>query len=207
MGGAPARVGTAPTSSSPNPSAGRLLGEQVLVHGLVAKPELNNRTGMATGWDSERGRYSVRLQDGSLLSFKPANLRQLDTAQETQPGTQSVQGTAPSSSSPDPSAGGLVGEQVLLHGQVAKPELYNRRGTAGWDSAQYSIHTGELLAVAPVAPVAIGFREGQAVEVIVGGEWRPGRIYDENEAEGTYDVALQGGKYVEGVSADRLRSI
>jgi uncharacterized protein YjlB len=79
---------------------------------------------------------------------------------------------------------------------------------AGWDSAQYSIHTGELLAVAPaVAPVAIGYREGQAVEVIVGDEWRQGRIYDGNEAEGTYDVALQGGKYVEGVSADRLRSI
>ena len=60
---------------------------------------------------------------------------------------------------------------------------------AGWDSAQYSIHTGELLAVAPaVAPVAIGFRDGQVVEVIVGGEWRQGRIYDGNEAEGTYDV-------------------
>ncbi len=27
----------------------------------------------------ENGRCSVRLQDGSLLSFKPANLRQLDT--------------------------------------------------------------------------------------------------------------------------------
>ena len=142
------------------------------------------------------------------MALKPANLRQLDTAQETQPGTQFVQGTAPSSSSLDPSARGLVGKQVLLHGQVAKPELYNRRGTAGWDSAQYSIHTGELLAVAPaVAPVAIGYRKGQAVEVIVGGEWRQGRIYDGNEAEGTYDVALQGGKYVEGVSADRLRSI
>ena len=103
----------------------------------------------------------------------------------------------------------LAGEQVLLHGLFAKPELNQRMGTAaGWDSAQYSIHTGELLAVAPaVAPVAIGFREGQAVEMIVGGEWRQGRIYDGNEAEGTYDVALQGGKYVEGVSADRLRSI
>ena len=46
------------------------------------------------------------------------------------------------------------------------------------------------------------------MEVIVGGEWRQGRIYDGNEAEGSmYDVALQGGKYMEGVSADRLRSI
>ena len=66
--------------TSPNPSAGGLVGEQVLVHGLVAKPELNSRTGIANAWDSERGRYSVRLQDGSLLSLKPANLKQLDTA-------------------------------------------------------------------------------------------------------------------------------
>ena len=48
----------------------------------------------------------------------------------------------------------LAGEQVLLHGLFAKPELNQRMGTAaGWDSAQYSIHTCELLAVAPaVAP-------------------------------------------------------
>ena len=53
-----------------------LVGKQVLVHGLVAKPELNNRTGTAAGWDSERGRYSVRLQDGSTVALKPANLRE-----------------------------------------------------------------------------------------------------------------------------------
>jgi hypothetical protein len=54
-----------------------LVGKQVLVHGLVAKPELNNRTGTAAGWDSERGRYAVRLQDGSTVALKPANLRKL----------------------------------------------------------------------------------------------------------------------------------
>jgi hypothetical protein len=54
-----------------------LVGNQVLVHGLVAKPELNNRMGTAAGWDSERGRYSVRLQDGSTVALKPANLRKL----------------------------------------------------------------------------------------------------------------------------------
>ena len=54
-----------------------LVGKQVLVHGLVAKPELNDRTGTAAGWDSERGRYSVRLQDGSTVALKPANLRKL----------------------------------------------------------------------------------------------------------------------------------
>ena len=131
-----------------------LVGKQVLVHGLVAKPELNNRTGTAAGWDSEHGRYSVRLQDGSLLSFKPANLRQLDTPQEPQPGTQSVPGTAPSSSSPNPSAGRLVGEQVLVHGLVAKPELNDRTGTAaGWDSerGRYSVRLqdGSTVALKP----------------------------------------------------------
>ena len=54
-----------------------LVGKQVLVHGLVAKPELNDRTGTAAGWDSERGRYAVLLQDGSTVALKPANLRKL----------------------------------------------------------------------------------------------------------------------------------
>ena len=102
----------------------------------------------------ENGRYSVRLQDGSLLSLKPANLQQLDTPQEPQPGTQSVPGTAPSSSSPGPSAGRLVGEQVLVHGLVAKPELNDRTGTAaGWDSerGRYSVRLrdGSTVALKP----------------------------------------------------------
>ena len=66
---------------SADPSAGGLVGERVLVHGLVANPESNNRTGTATGWDSERKRYIVQLHrvDGSMVSLKmkPANLRKL----------------------------------------------------------------------------------------------------------------------------------
>ena len=115
-----------------------LVGKQVLVQGLEAKPELNNRTGTATAWDGERGRYSVRLQDGSLLSFKPANLKEVLGLQEL----------------PDPSAGGLVGEQVLLHGLVAKPELNNRRGIAtAWDSerGRYTVRLqdGTMVAFKP----------------------------------------------------------
>ena len=49
-----------------------LVGKQV--HGLVAKPELNDRTGTATAWNSESGRYAVRLQDGSAVALKAANL-------------------------------------------------------------------------------------------------------------------------------------
>ena len=127
MGGAPARVETAPSSSSPNPSAGRLVGEQVLVHGLVAKPELNNRTGTAAGWDSEHGRYSVRLQDGSLLSFKPANLRQLDTPQEPQPGTQSVPMARVSTDRPCPTR----------HLAIAPPYDWSRTYMAAKDMEEY----------------------------------------------------------------------
>ena len=69
------------TGASADPSAGGLVGERVLVHGLVANPESNNRTGTATGWDSERKRYIVQLHrvDGSMVSLKmkPANLRKL----------------------------------------------------------------------------------------------------------------------------------
>jgi len=51
-----------------------LVGKQVLLHGLVAKPELNDMTGTATGWNSKSGRYAVRLQDGSAVALKAANL-------------------------------------------------------------------------------------------------------------------------------------
>ena len=52
-----------------------LLGRRVVINGLVAKPELNGRTGTAVSFDSGKGRYSVEL-DGTSSSFmiKPCNL-------------------------------------------------------------------------------------------------------------------------------------
>ena len=47
----------------------------MVINGLVAKPELNGRTGTAVSFDSDKGRYSVEL-DGTSSSFKikPCNL-------------------------------------------------------------------------------------------------------------------------------------
>jgi len=52
-----------------------LLGRRVVINGLVAKPELNGRTGTAVSFDDDKGRYSVELDDtSSSLMIKPCNL-------------------------------------------------------------------------------------------------------------------------------------
>jgi hypothetical protein len=53
-----------------------LLGRRVVVNGLVAKPELNGRTGKAMTFDYDKGRYYVELDDTSSLPvmIKPYNL-------------------------------------------------------------------------------------------------------------------------------------
>jgi tetratricopeptide (TPR) repeat protein len=52
-----------------------LLGRRVVINGLVAKPELNGRTGTALTFDEGKGRYSVEL-DKTCISFliKSCNL-------------------------------------------------------------------------------------------------------------------------------------
>jgi ankyrin repeat protein len=52
-----------------------LLRRRVLTHGLVAKPELNGRTGTAVSFDDDTGRYSVELDEtSSSFMIKPCNL-------------------------------------------------------------------------------------------------------------------------------------
>jgi len=52
-----------------------LVGRSVAIQGLVAKPELNGRTGSAVSFDYDKGRYSVELDDdGSSFMIKPCNL-------------------------------------------------------------------------------------------------------------------------------------
>jgi hypothetical protein len=51
-----------------------LLGRRVVINGLVAKPELNGRTGTAVSFDDDKGRYSVELDDTSSFMIKPCNL-------------------------------------------------------------------------------------------------------------------------------------
>jgi ankyrin repeat protein len=52
-----------------------LLGRRVVINGLVAKPELNGRTGTAVSFDDGKGRYSVELDStSSSFKIKPCNL-------------------------------------------------------------------------------------------------------------------------------------
>ena len=60
----------------------RFVGKFVTIHGLVGRPELNTRRGLATGFNEEKGRYQVSLEavpvpglefDCALL-IKPDNL-------------------------------------------------------------------------------------------------------------------------------------
>ena len=51
-----------------------LLGRCVIINGLVAKPELNGRTGTAVSFDDDTARYSVELDETSTLMIKPCNL-------------------------------------------------------------------------------------------------------------------------------------
>ncbi len=52
-----------------------LLGRRVVINGLVAKPEHNERTGTAVSFDDNKGRYSIELDDTSAsLLIKPCNL-------------------------------------------------------------------------------------------------------------------------------------
>ncbi len=45
----------------------------MVTNGLVAKAELNGRTGTAVSFDDDEGRYFVQLDD-TLFSIKPCNL-------------------------------------------------------------------------------------------------------------------------------------
>jgi hypothetical protein len=51
------------------------VGDLALVHGIVARPELNGQLGLVLSFDAERGRFAVRLMDGtSSLALKPGAL-------------------------------------------------------------------------------------------------------------------------------------
>lgn len=53
----------------------QLIGQQVMLMGLAAKPELNHKIGTVRRWIAESGRYSVELDDGSAYSLKRINLQ------------------------------------------------------------------------------------------------------------------------------------
>ena len=58
----------------PTPTAAPLIGKRVLIKGLAARPDLNGTHGAALTYSDERGRYGVRLADGTDVALKPASL-------------------------------------------------------------------------------------------------------------------------------------
>lgn len=58
----------------PTPTTAPLTGKRVLIKGLAARPELNGTHGSALTYSDARGRYGVRLADGTDVALKPANL-------------------------------------------------------------------------------------------------------------------------------------
>ena len=51
-----------------------LVGERVIIRGLLGQTELNGKTGDAEGFNAESGRYRVRLESGTVVMIKPEKL-------------------------------------------------------------------------------------------------------------------------------------
>lgn len=67
--------GTSASSSSGADLQGQLEpGTRVRVQGLVSKPEHNSQHGQVRSYDARRARYAVRLDNGTVMSIKLANL-------------------------------------------------------------------------------------------------------------------------------------
>ena len=53
-------------------------GSAVVAMGLISAPELNGQKGVVEGWNEEKGRYAVRLEDKrrkKLANLRPENCR------------------------------------------------------------------------------------------------------------------------------------
>ena len=55
------------------------VGTPVVLHSLVARPDLNGRKGAVVAYSADKGRYTVEVQ-GETLALKPDNLKVLDEA-------------------------------------------------------------------------------------------------------------------------------
>jgi len=66
-------------------AAESLLGAQVILNGLVSKPELNGMIGECLKFDANTGRVGVRLSNGQILAIRPGNLLEHQIAAPTEP--------------------------------------------------------------------------------------------------------------------------
>ncbi len=54
------------------------VGLHVIVQGVVARPELNGRTGVCEAFDEKGGRWTIRFDaDGALVKLQPSKLAAL----------------------------------------------------------------------------------------------------------------------------------
>jgi len=92
-GGTEEGSSTAAACASSVPSAGQaaggkqggLVGSPVLLHGLKSRKDLNGQRGVAKGFDSKRGRYSVEVAAGEDCWIKPDNLQLIDQSSSPEP--------------------------------------------------------------------------------------------------------------------------
>ena len=84
----PARSGSFPAP------AGSLVGQRVLMQGLVARADLNSTFGRAISYDEASGRYTVELLDGSsgqTITLKPENVKHVPPPPPPKPRQQQQQ--------------------------------------------------------------------------------------------------------------------
>ena len=74
----PPKPSSASSSSSPS-SSPVPIGTRVELHGLKAKPELNQQRGVVAGFDADSGRCVVKLEDGREFKSKVENLKRIAT--------------------------------------------------------------------------------------------------------------------------------
>lgn len=118
--------------ASPPPKT--LVGKLVEVQGLVNKPELNGKTGIASEFDAESGRYTINIE-GTIYKLRAANLRDsshklfsTDPAKDAQQApTLPDQPSAPPSIPRSTPPSEIVGKLIEVQGLVSKPELNGAR--------------------------------------------------------------------------------
>ncbi|CAE8596229.1 unnamed protein product, partial [Polarella glacialis] len=109
--------------------SGILPGMHVRIHGLMARPELNETEGTVVEWDDGEQRWKVRLDSGAGLMLKAANLESCNPTQSapSSPGRLVLQ----------KDSGISPGMRVRIHGLMARPELNGTEGTVvEWDDGE-----------------------------------------------------------------------
>lgn len=82
--------GKGPQRKPPMPAHALPEGTSVTIRGLQKAQEHNGKTGKIAGWDEQKGRYEVSLEQNETLSLRPSNLTQRCRCEiigiESQPG-------------------------------------------------------------------------------------------------------------------------